>query len=68
MTDNVSKQELETVVDKLLILHDKTNERITALENSISRQFSFWGITITVIAVLFAGMQIGIALALYYLK
>ena len=46
--------------DTILILIDKTNERINDLKDSINRQFAIMGITIGV-------FQLGLALILYFL-
>ena len=47
-------------LDTILILIDKTNERINDLKDSINRQFAIMGITIGV-------FQLGLALILYFL-
>ena len=64
----VTKEEFDATIDTLLVLNDQTNKRIDDMENRLSRQTNLWGIIMTLIGVLFAGMQIGIAIILYFLK
>ncbi len=68
MSEFVSKEKYEADIDMLLVLIDKTNERINEVNQSTNRQISFWGIMTAVIAFLFAGLQIGIAIMLYFLS
>ena len=68
MSEFVSKEKHDADVDMLLVLIDKTNERINEVNQSTSRQISLWGIMTAVIAFLFAGIQIGIAITLYFLS
>ena len=64
--DFVRKDVYEAEQDTLLLLNEKTNQRIDDLKDNINRQVNFWGITISVIAGLFAAMQIGLAIVLYF--
>ena len=66
--DFVRKDVYEAEQDTLLLLNEKTNQRIDDLKDNINRQVNFWGITISVIAGLFAAMQIGLAIVLYFLS
>ena len=68
MNEFVSKEKHDADIDMLLVLIDKTNERINDVHQSTSRQISFWGIMTAIIAFLFAGIQIGIAITLYFLS
>ena len=64
----ITREEFDAKIETLLVLYDKTNERITDAKEETSRQISFWGIVVGVIAFLFAGMQIGMAIVLYLLQ
>ena len=56
----VRKDVHDANLDTILILIDKTNERINDLKDSINRQFAIMGITI-------GAIQLGLALILYFL-
>ena len=56
--DTVTQEQLNDVVDKLLILHDKTNERISDLHSYITWGFSLLGI-------IFVIVQLGVGFLLY---
>ena len=58
--DTVSKEVFDSKVETLLILHDKTNERIDDLHSYITWGFSLLGI-------LFVIVQLGIGFLLYLL-
>ena len=56
----VRKDVHDANLDTILILIDKTNERINDLKDSINRQLTIMGITI-------GAFQLGLALILYFL-
>ena len=47
---------------------DGLKTMLSSSEQRTSNQIAFWGIITTVVAFLFAGMQIGIAIVLYMLS
>ena len=61
---DVYEADQETIAGAINDLRD----RIDDYKDISSRQTAFWGILIAVIAFLFAGMQIGIAIVLYMLS
>lgn len=65
--DFVRKEIFDERTSHLTTAINDTRDRIDDVENSIGHQISFWGILMTVVAVLFAGMQLGLALILYFL-
>ena len=65
--DYIRKDLYDAEQSVFLVMDEKTNKRIDDLKDSVSRQINLWGITISVIAALFAAMQIGLAIVLYFL-
>ena len=57
----VRKDVFEAKIDTLLVLNDKTNERIDDLKDSVNRNFAVLGIS-------FAAVQIGLAVVIYFLS
>ena len=55
-------------VEELKTKLEEVSTRINDTRDNISHSFSFWGIMTGVIALLFSGMQIGIAIILYLLS
>lgn len=68
MSDFVSQQKHDADIELLTLAISDTRERIEDYKDSTNRQISFWGLTIAAIALLFAGMQIGIAVVLYIMS
>lgn len=68
MSEFVSKEKHDADVEMLTLAISDTRERIEDYKDSTNRQISFWGLTIAAIALLFAGMQIGIAVVLYIMS
>ena len=58
--DYVRKDVYDANLDTILLLEDKTNERINDVKDSINRQLTIMGITI-------GAFQLGLALILYVL-
>ena len=58
--DYVRKDVYDANLDTILLLEDKTNERINDVKDSINRQLTIMGITI-------GAFQLGLALILYFL-
>ena len=67
-TNFVSKQEHDADIDQLTLAIQDTRERIEDYKQTTNQQISFWGIAVAVIAVVFAVLQVGLALILYFLK
>ena len=66
-TEYARKDNLDERTDHLTTAINDTREMIDNLQKHVDRQISFWGITISVIAFLFAGLQLGLAIFLYIL-
>ncbi|MBQ7154834.1 MAG: hypothetical protein IJR85_04695 [Synergistaceae bacterium] len=66
--DFVRKDVYGAEQDTLLMLDEKTNQRIDDLKDTVNRQVNFWGITVSIIAGVFAAMQIGLAVVMYFLS
>lgn len=65
--DYVRKDAYEADKENTIGLIGDIRDRLEDYKASSSRQLTFWGIMIAVIAFLFAGMQIGIAVVLWLL-
>lgn len=62
MSDDVVRKDVwNAQIETLIVLIEKTNERINDLRDSVNRQF-------TIMGVMFAALQIGLAVILYFLK
>ena len=63
----VRKDVYEAENDHIATAINDTRDMIENVDRHVNRSLTFWGITIAVIAFLFAGMQIGLAIFLYIL-
>ncbi len=61
------KDILDERTDHLTTAINDTREMIENVQKHVDRQISLWGITISAIAFLFAGLQLGLAVFLYIL-
>lgn len=67
MDEYVRKDIFDERTEHLTTAINDTRDRIDDVQNHVGRQISLWGIFIGVIAFLFAGLQIGVALFIYLL-
>lgn len=63
----VRKDVYEANNERITTAINDTRDMIDNVDKHVNRSLTFWGITIAVIAFLFAGMQIGVAIFLYIL-
>ena len=64
----VSKDKHNSDIDQLTLAIQDTRERIEDYKQTTNQQIAFWGIAVAVIAVVFACMQVGLAVIFYFLK
>ena len=64
----VRKDVYDAEQDIILEEIDNLRKRLDDYKDSTTRQTNFWGIMIAIIAFLFAGMQIGIAVVIFLLS
>ncbi len=64
----VKKEVYDAQQDTYLMMIDNTNKRIDDLRDDINHHFSFWSVLISVMALLIAGMSIGIAILLFFMS
>ena len=65
--DFVRKDVFDERTDHIMTAVNDTRDRVDDIQANVGRQISFWGILIGVIAFLFAGLQLGLAVLLYIL-
>ena len=65
--DFVRRDVYEAEKENLLGIIKDTRDRLEDYKESSTRQITFWGLAVGVIAILFAGLQVGIAVFLYIL-
>ncbi|MBQ2617185.1 MAG: hypothetical protein IJF90_10020 [Synergistaceae bacterium] len=64
----VSQQKHDADIDQLTLAIQDTRDRIEDYKQTTNQQIAFWGIAIAGIAVIFACIQVGLAIIFYYLK